>query len=744
MLSPPASQPPSTSSSPKVETESVPPSAPPPANGNASSSCRAKRGNQKRDEAHKEPVTRASAQRKSSAATSLREDTPEHKETPFSWDAYLKSTNSVAAPDECFFQSKRKLVNNFKIGYKLVVPDPRGLGTNCLGTITRVYKAWICVRLDGEDTSNDHWVVCDDSQLCPVRDGGSGLQPPVGFTRNPANFRMFVNRQLLPDKDGRNVLCPENWFTPIDSSCCPEKNSFLPGMKCELVERRNFNGAPCVVTVSEVNGDMLALSFDGSSDHVVKEHFQSRYIYPCGWGDRNEAPVIPPVFPGPKRQKRRLNRVTPKMAKEPRSKKARLTEPLDTSAAQAVSATRNDEEKPQNGIKVEVISEEARSTPSTRSSTLPPGASSSGVQTPVQEIRNDSPPSTSATALADPDSIQESPQAAPALSEAPLSDDTEADPASDEAVVETTEKAKSAETQETPPPVPEDPEANADEPDEPPPMTQPKVRIPKTARKGRKTYQRTINAEKRKVKKKKTAPIRKPAPARVVESDVVFCPKNENGVPDEIAVYINHGCARKSGLLDMMRVMDLPRKIGPTSPHHLYREVIQGLLNAVPGERIITAWNKLPVGNCKKLTVTACIKHMTYTHYLPVPSSATACVDIVRAFMNNMGICKNFLSTAGERCTECFHFAKRRVPPPPAYHDWSVEKTADFVAAHIGPELKETFLQNEIDGRAMSLLNQQNIMEYMKLSLGMAMKIVNLVNRLNHDHQQMLRHQFQN
>ncbi|KAK0393437.1 hypothetical protein QR680_000213 [Steinernema hermaphroditum] len=708
MLSP-ASQP-STSSPSHTNMQSIPPT-PPPSKEGLSASPEESSNNQKGKRSKEPSITRTGNQQTNSITETI--ETIQDETPLFTWTAYLLSTKSIAAPEECFFQSKKKLTNNFKIGYKLVVPDPRGLGTNCLATIIRIYKAWICVRLDGEDTSNDHWIVCDDSQLCPVRDGGEGLQPPVGFTRNPANFRMFVNRQLNLDKDGQSVLCSESWFTPIDSSCCPEENLFLPGMKCELVERRNFSGAPCVVTVSEVHGDTLLLSFDGSSDHVVKEHFQSRYIYPCGWGERNEAPVIPPVFPGPKRTKRKSNvgpRITPKMAKEPRSKKARLTvEALDTSASQAVSATRNDEEKPQNGIKVELISEEARTPSTPNSSLLPQRASSSGVQMPVQENNDDSPPSTSSTASGLPQLAAAQPSTTtPAPSEVHIKTEVEppAKPVAQESIPE--------EPKEPPASIPEDPEAK---PAPPTVMDQPKPkRIMKTARKGKRTYQRTNSAEKKK--------------------------KNENGVPDEITIYINHGCAHKSSLLDMRRVMDLPKRIGPTAPHHLYREIIQGLLNSVPRERIITAWNKLPVGNCKKLTVTACIKHMTYTHYLPVPSSASACIDIVRTFMNSLGVCKNFISTTGERCNSCFRFVKRPVPPPPEYHSWSVEQTAQFVAAEINTELKNIFIHNEIDGRAMSLLTQQNIMDYMKLSLGVAMKIVSILNQLNQEHEKALRHQF--
>lgn len=38
----------------------------------------------------------------------------------------------------------------------------------CLATIISTHFVWICVRLDGEDGSNDHWLICDDECISPV------------------------------------------------------------------------------------------------------------------------------------------------------------------------------------------------------------------------------------------------------------------------------------------------------------------------------------------------------------------------------------------------------------------------------------------------------------------------------------------------------------------------------------------------------------------------------------------------
>lgn len=38
----------------------------------------------------------------------------------------------------------------------------------CLATIVGVHSVWICLRLDGEDGSNDFWRLCDDISVRPV------------------------------------------------------------------------------------------------------------------------------------------------------------------------------------------------------------------------------------------------------------------------------------------------------------------------------------------------------------------------------------------------------------------------------------------------------------------------------------------------------------------------------------------------------------------------------------------------
>lgn len=44
----------------------------------------------------------------------------------------------------------------------------KGKEVQCLATVVAIHSLWICLRLDGEDGSNDHWLICDDERIKPV------------------------------------------------------------------------------------------------------------------------------------------------------------------------------------------------------------------------------------------------------------------------------------------------------------------------------------------------------------------------------------------------------------------------------------------------------------------------------------------------------------------------------------------------------------------------------------------------
>lgn len=62
-----------------------------------------------------------------------------------------------------FFSSKSKPMLFLKFSIFGVKDD-----SICLATIVGVHSVWICLRLDGEDGSNDFWRLCDDISVRPV------------------------------------------------------------------------------------------------------------------------------------------------------------------------------------------------------------------------------------------------------------------------------------------------------------------------------------------------------------------------------------------------------------------------------------------------------------------------------------------------------------------------------------------------------------------------------------------------
>lgn len=86
----------------------------------------------------------------------------------FDWDEYLKETNSIPAPTDCFKQASSPPQNDFEIGMKLEALDPRNLTSTCIGTVVGVLGPRLRLRLDGSDNKNDFWRLVDSSEIHPI------------------------------------------------------------------------------------------------------------------------------------------------------------------------------------------------------------------------------------------------------------------------------------------------------------------------------------------------------------------------------------------------------------------------------------------------------------------------------------------------------------------------------------------------------------------------------------------------
>ncbi|KAM3964950.1 LOW QUALITY PROTEIN: polycomb protein Scm [Aphomia sociella] len=208
----------------------------------------------------------------------------------FDWNEYMKETNSVAAPQDCFKQAPLPPVNDFKVSMKLEALDPRNLTSTCIATVVGVLGPRLRLRLDGSDNKNDFWRLVDAGDIHPIghcEKNDGMLQPPLGFRMNASSWPMF----LLKTLNGAE-MAPAQVFQ--EEPPTPKTNSFLVGQKLEAVDKKNPQ-LICCATVGAVKNDQIHVTFDGwrgAFDYWCK--YDSRDIFPVGWCARAGHPLQPP------------------------------------------------------------------------------------------------------------------------------------------------------------------------------------------------------------------------------------------------------------------------------------------------------------------------------------------------------------------------------------------------------------------------------------------------------------------
>ncbi|XP_043267271.1 polycomb protein SCMH1 [Venturia canescens] len=230
----------------------------------------------------------------------------------FDWELYLKKTNSIAAPSDCFKQHESPPTNDFKMGMKLEALDPRNLTSTCIATVVGVLGPRLRLRLDGSDNKNDFWRLVDSNEIHPIghcEKSGGMLQPPLGFRMNASSWPMF----LLKTLNGAE-MAPAKVFKREPKK--PRVNMFAIGQKLEAIDKKNPQ-LICTATVGAVKDDMIHITFDGwkgAFDYWCR--YDSRDIFPAGWCFKSGHPLQPPgqKSTGPNRFKSRTSNVLPVMA----------------------------------------------------------------------------------------------------------------------------------------------------------------------------------------------------------------------------------------------------------------------------------------------------------------------------------------------------------------------------------------------------------------------------------------------
>lgn len=194
------------------------------------------------------------------------------------------------APQQCFKQAPHSLINNFEVGMKVEVPDPKAVvNTVCIATVVDRIGPRLRLRLDGTDDRNDIWRLVDDRTVQPVGScerRGHHLQPPISFRKNIAHWRRFLFDTL---KDAH--VAPDTAFQPEPES---PTTSFCLGHRLEAVDRKN-EALICPATIAEVTPTEVLVHFEGwnpeSYDYWCEP--SSRDLFPMGWCARNNHPLQP-------------------------------------------------------------------------------------------------------------------------------------------------------------------------------------------------------------------------------------------------------------------------------------------------------------------------------------------------------------------------------------------------------------------------------------------------------------------
>ncbi|KAJ6636818.1 Polycomb protein Scm [Pseudolycoriella hygida] len=208
----------------------------------------------------------------------------------FNWDDYLRETDSIPAPSNCFKQALNPPLNEFKIGMKLEALDPRNVTSTCIGTVVGVLGSRLKLRLDGSDNTNDFWRLVDSNEIHPYghcQKNGEMLQPPLGFRMNASSWPAYLTKIL-----NNASLAPESIFQPEPPT--PKSNLFEVGQKLEAVDKKNPH-LICCATVADIKDDQIHVTFDGwrgAFDYWTR--YDSRDIFPVGWCTRSCHPMQPP------------------------------------------------------------------------------------------------------------------------------------------------------------------------------------------------------------------------------------------------------------------------------------------------------------------------------------------------------------------------------------------------------------------------------------------------------------------
>ena len=151
---------------------------------------------------------------------------PRNYEGEFDWSAYLKESNSIAAPVQLFRREAPR--HSFQAGQLLEAVDLMDSRLVCVATITRVVNRLLRVHFNGWDENYDQWCDCEAPDLYPIgwcQLVGYPLEPPKDSDAASLNTSRRKKKSYTGKKKRKGrVSNPNNMTDSVSGVRAPASN----------------------------------------------------------------------------------------------------------------------------------------------------------------------------------------------------------------------------------------------------------------------------------------------------------------------------------------------------------------------------------------------------------------------------------------------------------------------------------------------------------------------------------------
>ncbi|XP_050072979.1 uncharacterized protein LOC126561076 [Anopheles maculipalpis] len=217
------------------------------------------------------------------------------EETEFNWQQYLKKINAEPAPTYLFGPKPYPLAgangaveNLFRVGMKLEAIDPENSSLFCVCTVVEVRGYRLKLHFDGYSTEYDFWVNANSCDIFPpgfCRSTNRTLQPPASFIGQAFSWANYLH-------ETNGIMPAKELFAHLNQKS--DRNKFEIGMAIEADDLKK-SGKVCVATVADKMGDRILIHFDGwDNRYDFWVSIYSNYIHPVNWHKENNDKITAP------------------------------------------------------------------------------------------------------------------------------------------------------------------------------------------------------------------------------------------------------------------------------------------------------------------------------------------------------------------------------------------------------------------------------------------------------------------